>query len=204
MRKVIGYLTAVILLFGVAVAEREITFNNIPWLSDQLTVIQTLTEAGLVRDGSGSAVSREDYAYIIVDDTEFASPDRVMGADEVTFANDLAGEVRGKIAGYPVKDIILTFAYDGEYKLIAVKVELIKGNYEDMNTKLTKVYGEGEHKETEEGIWSTVWKGDNNSAVLLYTQSEGFDYTLMYGRLDAAEILSNCLATPDPNDISGL
>lgn len=66
--------------------------------------------------------------------------------------------IKGKIAGYPIKDLILTFAYDGEYKLIAVKVELIKGNYDDLKTKLTKVYGEGEHKETEEGIWSTVWK----------------------------------------------
>ena len=100
-------------------------------------------------------ISHQDYTYLIVDDTEFVSPDKVTGADDVTFAIDLSGEVKGKIAGYPIKDLILTFAYDGEYKLIAVKVELIKGNYDDLKTKLTKVYGEGEHKETEEGIFQT-------------------------------------------------
>lgn len=204
MKKLICLLIAVLMLFGVAVAEGDIAFSNIPWLSDEATVIQTLIEAGLVKDGSDFTISQQDYVYLIVSDTEFVSPDKVSGADEVTYAVDLSGSVKGKIAGYPIKNIILTFAYDGEYKLIAVKVELIKGNYDDLKAKLTKVYGEGEHKETEEGIWSTVWRGDNNSAVVLYTQSEGYDYTLMYGRLDAAEILSNCLTPAAPDDVSGL
>ena len=135
-------------------------------------------------------------------DTDLVSPDKATGADEVTLTIDIAA--KGKIAGYPVNDLILTFAYDGEYKLIAVRVELIKGDYDDLKAKLNKVYGEGEHKETEEGIWSTVWKGDNNSAVVLYTLNGGIDYTLMYGRLDAADILQNCLAPADPDDVSGL
>ena len=204
MRKLFSIVISALLMFSFAVAEGEITFKNIPWLSDETTVIQTLTEAGLVKNGGNSSISQEDKIYIIVDDTDFASPDRVIGADDATYAVDLTEIIKGKIADYPLKNLILTFAYDGEYKLIAVKVELIKGNYDDLKAKLTKVYGEGEHKETEEGIWSTVWKGDNNTAVLLYSDSEGLDYTLMYGRLDAAEILSNCLAPADPDDVSGL
>lgn len=204
MRKITGIIIAVLLIFGIASAEVELTFNSVPWLSDEETVYQTLSEAGFLRDGKGINAPRGEYTYLIVDDTEFVSPDRIMGADEVTYTVDLAGDIKGKIAGYPVKDLILTFAYDGEYKLIAVKVELIKATYNDLKAKLSKVYGEGEHKETEEGIWSTVWKGVNNSAIILYTQSEGFDFTLMYGRLDAADILSQCLAAPSPDDVSGL
>ena len=203
MRRIVGFVIFVLLVFEIAAAEGDITFCNIPWLSDEATVIQTLTEAGLKRDGKGGVVS-PDYAYIIVDDTGFVSPDRSTGADDVTYAIDLSGEVKGKIGGYPVKNLILTFAYDGEYKLISVKVELIRGNYVDLKAKLIKVYGEAETIETDEGIWSTVWKGDNNSAVVLYTQSEGNSFTLMYGRLDTTEILQKCMVPADPDNVSGL
>ena len=55
----------------------------------------------------------------------------------------------------------------------------------------------------DESIESNLWRGDNNSAVALYTESDGFNYVLIYGRTDAEEILSNC-SLYDPNDVSGL
>ena len=206
MKRLLGFVFTVMLVVSFASAEKvtEISFQNIPWLSNDVSVAHILTEAGLLRNEVEFVFSHENALYPIKDNAGFVSPDIVTGVDEVTFSSTIESEVEGKIAGYPVKDLIFTFAYNGEYKLIAVKVELIKGNYDDLKAKLTKVYGEGEHKETEEGIWSTVWKGSNNSAVILYTQSEGLDYTLIYGRLDAAEILSSCLAPADPDDVSGL
>ena len=202
MRKLFCIVISILLMFSIASAEEEITFYNIPWLSNEATVIQTLTEAELVRDGRDDVTSQDDNRYLIVDDAGFVLPNKVTGADEVNFTIDIAA--KGKIAGYLIKDLVLTFAYDGEYKLISVKVELIKANYDDLKSKLIKVYGEAETKETKEGIWSTVWKGDNNSAVLLYSDNEGLDYTLMYGRIDAADIIQNCLAPVDPDDVSGL
>lgn len=194
------------LVISVASAENtgEITFQSIPWLSNETIVNQSLTENGYLRDGTRISLSHDRSTYLLMDDMNFVTPDRVMWADDVTFVSDLDGIEKNRIAGYPVKDLILTFAYNGEYKLIAARVELINGNYEDLKAKLTKVYGEAETKGTEEGIWSTVWKGENNSAVVLYTQSDGSSYTLMYGRLDATEILQNCLAPADPDDVSGL
>lgn len=201
-----GVLIVVMLLFSAAMAEydSEITFQGVPWLSDDETVARSLIEAGFLRNGTKVDLNHENVSYLLENEVGFFSPDRIYGADEVTFTTALEGSVKGKIAGYSVKDLIFTFAYDGEYKLIAVNVGLIGCEYTILKEKLTKIYGEAETVETEEGIISNVWKGLNNSAILLITYSEGLDYTLMYGRLDAADILSQCLAAPDPDDVSGL
>lgn len=204
MKKLISILLATLFLFSFALAESEITFQTIPWLSDDVSTFQLLEEAGFVRNGVSSLIfKKDDPIYIVVDDMGFSSPDQVSGAEDVTFSVDLDCSVKGKIGGWPVKDLVLTFAYDGSYKLIAVKVDLINASYDDLRGKLNRVYGDGELTTTEEGIDSIVWKGENRSAVVLYTQSEGQNYTLIYGRLDAAEILSKCLETTN-DDISGL
>ena len=39
---------------------------------------------------------------------------------------DLENSVKGRIAGCPVHNLEMSFAYDGEYKLISVKIELVK------------------------------------------------------------------------------
>ena len=82
-------------------------------------------------------------------------------------------------------------------------VKLINADYESLKEKLVKKYGEGERLYDEEGLESFVWKGDNESCIVLFTKSEGIDYELVYGRLDAEEILANCLVS-DPDDVSGL
>ena len=103
-----------------------------------------------------------------------------------------------------LKSLNLTFAYDGKYKLIAVGLSLVNASYDDIKEKLIRIHGNGEVKIDEnEGIDLILWRGDNNSAILLYTLSDGMDYTLMYGRLDAEDIIMNCLEI-DPDETSGL
>ena len=204
MKKLFFIFFILILIVCFAEAEADITFNNIPWLTDDSATIQALKEAGYVRDGINDFnMVKKNPIYIVEDDEGLISPNRITGVEEVTFTAELNEGIKGQIAGHPVKNLTMTFAYDGAYKLIAVKVDLIKANYGEIKDKLIKVYGEGEEKNTEEGINSIVWTGENNTAVLLYTQSDGFNYTLLYGRTDAVEILLECL-TYDPDDVSGL
>ncbi len=204
MKKLIVILVAALFLFSSAFAENDITFQGIPWLADDTTTMRMLTEAGFIRDNTLLPhFSDKKPLYFIENEIGHTAPDRDMEFDNITYTIDLLKAVKGKIAGYPVDNLILTFAYNGTYQLIAVKIDLAHADYNDLKAKIKRVYGEGEQKITEEGIESNLWKGENNSAILLYSQSEGLDYTLMYGRLDATEILSDCL-TLDPNDVSGL
>ena len=52
--------------------------------------------------------------------------------------------------------------------------------------------------------YSYLWVGEDNSCVVLFNYGDEDNYELCYGRLDAADILSNCIVPTDPDDISGL
>lgn len=202
VKKMLAVLMAFILLFSCAYAESEITFHSIPWLSDDVSTLKLLKEAGIIsEDYKESTLNSETGSYIVPNEIINYKPELNMQYADVCLSISLAGSVRGKIAGCPVKNVVLSYAYNGSLQLIAVKVELIGTNYESLETKLAKVYGEGEKIETEDGVTTSVWKGENNTAILLY--SEGYNYSLIYGRLDAQEILSKCLEE-DVEDVSGL
>lgn len=193
-----------VFLYSIAFADSEITFQGVSWLSDDAHALEMLIDSGFAREGiSISQMTDDNPEYIVYNEFEFYTPDRIVELDDTAFCIDLQRVSKGKLAGHPVKTIKMSFAYDGVYKLISVKVDLINASYDELKTKLNSVYGDGEQTITDEGVESIIWKGANNTGVLLYTQSEGLDYTLMYGRLDAEEILSNCLKT-DPDDVSGL
>ena len=206
MKRITTLLICLFFLLNCAYAdEKEICFQNIPWLTNEFDTMKSLEDIGYLRKGASSNwnLSKENNVYIVTDNEINYRPDLVMSNETVCFSTIIKEDIKGKIAGCPISDIILTFAYDGEYKLIAVKIDLINSNYNDIKKKIYNKYGEGEYNITTEGIESTIWKGADNSAILLYTDSNGLDYTLMYGRLDASEILSNCYKI-DPDDVSGL
>ena len=197
------FVAMIITFFSVAYADTEIIFLNIQWLSNEETVYNDLVEAGFVRSSVNMPDLLDDDPRFINSNSGFYTPDIIVGVENYAFCMDLKQVIKGKIAGYPINNLKLSFAYDGLYQLLSVTVDLLGATFEDLKTKLTKVYGEGEQTITDEGIESVIWKGANNTGVLLYTQSEGLDYTLMYGRLDAEEILSSCMKT-DPDDVTGL
>lgn len=196
--------TALIFCVSIASAESEIGFNDISWLSDESDVLKALMEKGFVRQGITVSMSNEDCKYLVANERLGYQPRTNKDYEKLCFSMNLSEYAKGKVGGYPVKNMILTFAYDGSYKLISIRVELLDGKYEELKAKLTKVYGDCESFSIEdEETESNIWKGENNSAVMLYTESEGINYTLMYGRTDAVEILQKCMEY-DPDDISGL
>lgn len=187
-----------------AYAETEIRFINVQWLIDEETTLQQLKESGYIRDVSLPAFSEDNSFFFIENGALGLTPTDYSKYKEVIASYSISDNSKGRIAGYPVNNIELTFAYDGMYQLISVKVDLKYADYESILGKLRKVYGEPNTSEIEsEGIVLNTWEGANNTAVILYTES-GSDFVLMYRRTDIEEILSQCLAAPDPDDISGL
>ncbi len=193
-----------------AKGEREITFQDIPWLSDEKTTFEILNNNGFIRTGFGiPAFTDNDGVYIIKDEGINARPMTTRNYPDASLQISLAKIIKNKIAGYPVTDVLLTFAYNGtESKFISAKVVLFGAKYAEIYDKLCKVYGESETAEDDDGIVTNIWRGDNNSCVLLYSVNEGNIFNLIYGRLDAEEILIGCInansVVYDPDDISGL
>lgn len=126
------------------------------------------------------------------------------GNNSICRSVKITDAARGKIAGCPVSNIILTYAYDGTYQLIYTELTLLGASYNEIKQKLETVYGEGITYETDMGYQIVSWEGTNNTTVALYTESDGLDFSLIYGRTDATEILQNCLAPANPDDVSGL
>lgn len=211
MRKVICIVSCVLFLLLVGYAnaqmkDEEIAFQNISWLSDENATLKGLINSGFVREGIETLIfSQDGTTYIVPEEVvNFRVESNSSKNKDVCVAASLEGFAKGKIAGFPIDNLELTFAYDGNFYLIAVKVELIGSDYQILQNKLVKVYGEGEHEAVvEEEIESHIWKGANDSAVLLYTEDGGVHYTLIYGRLDAEEILVKCHEI-DFDDVSGL
>ena len=204
MKKIVIVFISLLVICSTAIAETEFSIQEMPWLSDKNESFQWLKQAKLVQaDETMPLLSTEASSYIIVDDVN-CRPGYNKNYDNTCYSLSLKGLVEGRIAGYPINNIILSYAYDGEYKLISAKIELIGADYSAMKEKLNKKYGEGEQTITEEGIDSIVWRENNKIAILLYTENDGIDYVIMYGRLDAEDILLQCLAISDPEDISGL
>ena len=201
MKKILSVVIILLLVACLASAMAEATFNGVEFLSTDDVVLSTLTEKGFVKNNAVSAFSNDKNTYLVTNEIFGYQPTYIPNYQDVCYSQTVSHY--GKIAGYPVKELNLTYAYDGEYKLISVKVDLLGADYATLLEKLTKVYGEAEVKASEEeGIFSNIWK-DGETAVVLYTESEGLDYTLVYGRTDAVIILSNCLVS-DPDDVSGL
>jgi hypothetical protein len=195
-------LTIVIILCNSFALADEISFLNIPWLSDEVYVSQTLFDKGYISE-KGDIYSIDSFCYIKENDNSIEKVEK-NDNQSTCRSSKISEAARGKIAGYPISSIKLSYAYDGKCQLISAEINLIEANYSDILQKLEKVYGEGTEIETELGYKEVIWKGDNNTAVLLYTENDGLDFSLIYGRLDAEEILQNCLAPADPDDVSGL
>ena len=184
-------------------AETDIIFLGIPWLADEESTLNTIKESGYLQEEYKITFSNADTVYLITDGMDYYQPMMKQSFSDVCFSISLEGYTRGRIAGHPVKNFVFTFAYDGSAKLLSVKVELINASYHELFEKLSKRYGSSQDIITEDGITQNIWKGDNNSGIVLYTESDGNDYTLVYGYLNAEEVLTKCLES-DPSDLAGL
>lgn len=201
MKRVSMLILAFFLCISIAFAESGMTFSSLPWLLGESSVESIVCSVGLQME-SNTIISNDHAVYFVADDTLGYQPTFLPELSDVCIVKSM--DVMGKIAGYPIKDIILCYAYDGTMKLISMEIKFIRADYESLLTKITRAYGEAETCIIEdEGIISNLWRYNDKSGILLYTESEGAEYTLLYGRLDAVDILNNCLCS-DPEDISGL
>ena len=66
MKKIVSVLIALVLLYSFSLADgnEDITFCNIPWLSDDTTVIGILKEAGLIREGISAPEMIQERPFI--------------------------------------------------------------------------------------------------------------------------------------------
>ncbi len=206
MKKTILIILAFVLLLNASnsYADTELKFCSIPWLTDENNVLRILNEEGYIFTQDMTRLPAGRSVYLVKNEVVNYQPLCLNGFQDVVVSFSLADSVKGRIAGCPIEDIILSFAREEQFKLISIKLVLANTNYADLKNKLEIVYGQSEcSKIEEEGIESNLWKGDNNTGILLYTESGELHFDLIYGRLDAIDILNNCL-TNDPNDVSGL
>lgn len=208
MKKVTYFFLAVIMLFSIAQAEQEqseILFANIPWLSDETRTISLLNDAKMLRsiDACKFIPYNGQGIYLAEDENGFIWPMVYKVYDDVCISVSLSGYVKGRIGGYAIKDLNLTYAYNGEFQLISAKVELAGADYSSIKRKLETVYGIGEQHINEDGATSVAWKGASNSCILLFTENPNEYFELVYGRLDAKNLLDQCINN-DPNEILGL
>lgn len=211
MKKISYVLLAILILsfcLGAYAEETEIQFHNIPWLTNEATVQKKLKDYQNL--GLKPSKGPGEIGIIIKNDKELHGRPSTTGeyADQCTSIS-YSGKNKGKIAGYKINQLLLTFAkQDANNMLICVKVDLAGASYSDLMAKLSKVYGEGETGIDEEGLQTVIWRGKDQSCVLLYTVDEGATTDLIYGRLDAEAILkgddSELPVNADPDDVSGL
>ncbi|MBQ2952711.1 MAG: hypothetical protein IJE07_04075 [Clostridia bacterium] len=222
MKRMICLLLAGCLLWSaIAVAEEknEITFLDIPWLSDVETVVQQLTEKGYV---SESFVA--DW-YIDWEDGFFFRPEprpetkNVILPESGTYDAVQAElgvpsyELHKKIAGYGIDRLDFAFIMDGESTgLLGVRVNLdfddFEASYADLKAKLTVVYGKGIHANPYgwDVLYCDVWRGEGDTVVVL--MNDNYSISLYYGLLSAEEMLKECYeklpSAIDSSDYEGL
>ena len=136
MKKVISIIVVVLLFISTASA--EVSFQKIPWLSNDETVVKALIDAGFLRGNPELDLTNEKAVFLTKNEDLDYQPTYLAEYKDYSFTATLSDNVKGKIAGYPVKNIIPTFAYDGEYRLIAIIVELINADYTSLKENSQK------------------------------------------------------------------
>lgn len=231
MKRWIAMLLVTVLLLNVGCAladvDTEITFQNIPWGSDVLTVYDYVLENGL-----GTAPtqwnfknlfqsSRDSFltfgigTYLHYDEEQESYELKSSSSEMIArLLNRWGDPEKKKIAGYDFRYIALTFMADEtKESLITIRVELdwqdTSKAYADLQQKLSSVYGEGFHAVSAEGWDYYLWKGANNTAVMLMYNQDNLK--LYYGTLDAEQWITDAEAQAetqdqpvDPDDTSGL
>ncbi len=235
MKKMLCLVLSLMLLSCAALAEeeKEITFQGVPWGSSIEEMGQIWIDNGFLNEWKElehSHLCRTPMEYLTQEDgIDVAYTDENLAAVGGRQWMEPNWLVKGtQIAGYDIKEIQTFWACnDNNSALLAVKVILKVDDkaaaYDDLTAKLTTVYGECEN--VEKYTFVNGWIGANNTAVLLtandgtscsemLTERDKEKVALIYGTLDAQEILDTYYAeyqanqkpepTVNPFDVSGL
>ena len=187
---------------------KSIIFHNIPWYSDESTTMTMLSD--ILRPGFDYPhYSYESGIIIQKDEMLNGKPISTKEYSDVILTMSLSSEIQGKIAGYRIKKMVFTYAYDGiSAKLICVNIELYGSSFDDLASKLCCVYGKGIKGFDDSGLLTMMWTGSEDSCVLLYSVDNGDTADIIYGCLNAEQMIQDIdnITTDeiDVNDISGL
>lgn len=220
MKKLLGIVCIITLLFSCsALAEdtKEYTFQSIPWRSTSKEAVQMLIDGGflpneVVMDEGyvGARPFLEEHKKLKVYPNSYSEYDKVM------ISKSYSGSIIQKqIAGYDVNNIELSFGINGnETLLLIAQLRFNAANYEegytDLQSKLGTLYGDYEVA-AYSFFETSVWMGENNTAIVLSKDSITESFFIAYGTLEARSILDECLENyvepknnVDNSNVSGL
>ena len=216
MKKIVCAFLVVVLMasvsFATADTNENIVFHGIPWDISINELASALKERGIpvgyndISNDANMAVWTYEFRNSYEHDIETTGHkiSRYFWNDDVVV----------NIAGYPVQRMEFYAHYDitdGVLKQDAnesryyltnswfdVDDEMAVSVYNDLSSKLTRLYGNGSENTTyivDNTYTYTVWNGANNTAVCLYRSvSDSSDYQfvhLMYGKTNIEETLQN-------------
>ncbi len=228
MKRVISVVMAFLLVLcytyhSKAETEKEIEFSGIPWGISITEVNNRLVEMGYSKDEADDT-SLHTWPYHWQSDYRHTVKDTGL-----SLSTSYWGDDTHKIAGYTVNWTTMLAYYDFDDTMVNrepskshfcqaiiefdIDFELVDRAYDDLKTKLTKLYGEPKQNIVDDEAKAFEWYGANNTVVRL-EQTNGKDYKhiyLIYGITSIDEILSELRNTivktappADPDDLSGL
>lgn len=138
-------------------------------------------------------LSSDELDRMLCDDTtESVSKDTAVSSTFVSMDTNSSGDSVSKdtpLTELPVSND--TISDDAPVSKDIFDVEDVSGAYIDLRAKMTSLYGEGEDEigNPSEDYYSTVWYGENDTAVRLLVRSnsqyEGFSIRLVYGKTNS-------------------
>lgn len=224
MKKFFAVLLTLMLLAGLtgsALAyDGEITFQGIAWGSSFEDVMNGLNEKGFIDpDAPGSLQDQlsAGYGQYLVPDPDFtcntsSEHDEVLASASLQRGWNLADGA--KIAGYDVKEFLLTFVDHGgntQLALVDIRLDYVnpKEAATDLARKLTAVYGDPVFANFSV-LETTCWQGADQTVVYIFCL-DGELMQLCYGTLNAENMVAEAVANysapannVDSTDVGGL
>lgn len=221
MKKLLGFICIIVLLFACsALAEeaKEYTFQNVPWGSTSEEAVQLLIDSGFLVSEAAMDEGYYGSCPVLGEETKLIIyPNSHSEYDHVMLNKSYSGSmIQKQIAGYDVRSIALSFGINGtETALLCAQIYFAAPNYEegyaDLQSKLETIYGQYEVGTYKSFFETSVWMGENNTAIVLSKDSVSESLFIAYGTLEARTILDECLTNyvvptnnVDSSDTSGL
>ncbi len=221
MKKLMSILCSLVLVMSCGAAfaayDEEIRFQDIPWESTIEETAQLLKDCGLytgdVAELINARVNSNGY-YLEKDDNwlmkGYAYPNERNGVGSITVYKDNLG----KIAGYDLGSLTLTFALNDEKSalvsaVVTFSVDDKAAVWKDLQKKLAKVYGEGIGVHIITDLELDFWNGANNTALCLQKMGKtasSLSFELIYATRDAEKLMKKFYKSDvsDVDDLGGL
>lgn len=189
--------------------EAEITFQNIPWLSQQDEVLQMIKDAGIIEGIFGSGLQAVVWPENVMDFLDFNNRPALTldyGINAYTHSDI-------KIGGYIPDGISWSFMYDlsenptkenGNERLYGIRI-IYKNEsgvnitedtslLDDLTEKLSSVYGKGKEiafSFYDYNLKGTVWYGQNETGVCIYQDWSDDTVNIYYGKTNGYQLRDN-------------